>query len=218
MQVIYFISPIHGSGRTTLAEKLAKILKEKGYKVKLIKAGERFREIAKKLGFHDIDEFEDYLYKNLKAAEEIETSVDTWIREEIQKSKDADYIIVDSNVSYLYGPKGKVFLVYTSPDKIGERVFRKHRFMDKRFASPQEAFEDLLERTKRDLEIYNLLCNSLQKHWLKEVYCKGSKIMDELLHSYLRGNLREAAEKYGFELIDNSKSLEEALKEILKRL
>ena len=136
------------------------------------------------------------------------------INEIREAQNNADFIVIESNLSFAYPFEMKKFLIVTSKEKIEERLKNESRFMDPKKVN----FNKLLERTKEDIERYRSLCRLVNDGELKEIYCKGYKIMEELLNAHLNGEINRVASKYGFILINNDFSLDNTLKQITKYL
>ncbi len=201
---IIFGSFLHGSGRSFLADKLAKALEERGVKVARISAGQVFRELAKKNG-ESIEEFVDKLTRDRDLAMQIDLQIDKEIKRRIEAGvRDMAVVIVDSNLAPFYA-KGIRVLVRTDPRIAGERVYKGKRESDEEFSSPEEARRALEKRTSEDLKRYRELARSdnVPEEW-RRVYEK-------------------AVESWGDEsifdiIIDNSGPAEESLKQLLKAL
>ncbi len=201
---IIFGSFLHGSGRSFLADKLAKSLEERGIPVTRLSSGQIFRELAKREG-KSIEEFIAEITASKEKARQVDVEIDKEMKkrilEELEKGR---VVLVDSNLAPFYAPGIKV-LVKVDPKIAGERVYKGKRASDKPFSSPEDARRALEERTRRDLERYKELASDPQvpEEW-REVY-------------------KKAVENWGNEsvfdlVVDNSGSVEESMKQIVNEL
>ncbi len=198
---IIFGSFLHGSGRSFLADKLAKSLEERGIPVTRLSSGQIFRELAKREG-KSIEEFIAEITRNKKKGRQVDLAVDNEMKrrilEELGKGK---VVIVDSNLAPFYAPGVKV-LVKVDPKIAGERVYKKKRESDFPFSSPEDARRALEERTKEDLERYKELAESedMPEEW-RAVYKKA-------VENWGNENLFDV-------IVDNSGTVEESMIQLL---
>ena len=201
---IIFGSFLHGSGRSFLADKLAKALEERGIPVTRLSSGQIFRELAKREG-KSIEEFIAEITASKEKARQVDVAVDAEMKkrilEELGKGR---VVLVDSNLAPFYAPGLKV-LVKVDPRVAGERVYKGRRTSDKSFSSPEEARKALEERTRKDVERYAELAKSedVPEEWRK-IY-------------------KKAVENWGKEenfhvVVDNSGSAEESMKQLIEKL
>lgn len=143
MRVI--ISGSAGSGKSTIARAVAK-----QFKLEHLSAGEKSRQIAKKLGFKTIGE--DYLrfHKYLKKHPEVDKELDKNIIKDLKKGD----CVVDSRIAaYLY--KGEAYNIYLKvPLEVAAERNAKREGISK-----SEALKAVQKRNKEDAKRYKSLYN-----------------------------------------------------------
>jgi len=165
--LVFLISPIHGTGKTTIAKELKKVLN-----AKLISVGNIYREIARSLDF-DIDSFLNFLNKNRNLLLSFETAIDKLIYYYLEGV--SENIIVDSNLAPFYGLEGDTFIIIADLDIIAKRIFRKKRIGDKKFLNLESIKEELIERTLGDIKRYEFLAENLNDNFWKKIYARAAR-------------------------------------------
>ncbi len=193
---------LHGSGRSTLADLLARELERLGLDIERISSGDVFRELAREKG-KSIDEFIKEITSENSL--EVDLEIDKKIKKRIEQALENGKIpIVDSNLAPFYAGGIRV-LVKLDPSIAGKRVYEKKRGTDKTYSSPEEARDELEKRTRADLARYERLA---REDWVPEDW---KRIYREAVENW--GN-----ENYFHVIVDNSGSLDESFGKLVKGL
>lgn len=187
-----------------MADSLGDLLSAEGLAIARVSSGQVFREIARK-ETKTIDELVREITLDREKAEKIDVGIDMKIKEEIRRElRKGKTVLVDSAIAP-FSTRGITVLVKTAPEVAARRIYKARRMSDKPFGDPGEAEKELFKRTERDLERYrNLSMNmNVPPEWRK-IYKKA---------------VRNWGEEEIFDIvINNSGTLEESLKQLIKAL
>ncbi len=142
------IGGVAGSGKSTVAKKLAEELKYLHYS-----SGDYARALALEAGFNSIT---DFLAVNRNIGKELDEKIDLWIKNKKLEEK----FVIDSRLAFLWIPDSfKVFLTL-NPRVAAERSFKdgnKLRKSSEKANSLEEAMEDIIRRQNNDVNYYKEL-------------------------------------------------------------
>ncbi len=211
--VLIFGSALHGSGRSALADLTYKRFVAAGIPSARISTGKIFREVAKAEGM-TIDEFMGLQNADPKRFYSLNISVDQRIHEEMEEESLSKAVIIDSNLAAYHAdiPNAYALLVYTEPRTIGERVFKARREAEKTYASPGDALNEMVERTREDIQLYKKMSEIARDNFWKMVYRIAAKDMENNLEAILKGKRPESP--FFHATIDNNGALEESWEQI----
>jgi len=132
-----------GSGKSTVARIIADKLKYKYYSVGALR-----RKIAEKRGIT--------IYEFNRLKEDTDTEFDNYQKKIGEKE---DNFVIEGRLSFHFVPKSLKFFFKTELKKAAERVFKDQRSSEKKYASIEEAKEEMQERRDNDKKRYKMHYN-----------------------------------------------------------
>ena len=227
--VIAFGSFLHGSGRSTIANRVAEVLNGSVR----FSTGGIFRRISEEMGFDDISKFAEYLVTHPRVMTKVENRIDLEAYRRIRELvKEGKIVVVDSNLHAhphaLKDVPSVHFYVYASPEVIGKRLIKAKREGERSYKDPKEAFESQVLRTMKDADRYAILKKETEHRLLRHLYHHGEQVIRRLLRAYLKykdaresdhlkASLARATGGKGI-LLDNNRELERSVKFVLDYL
>lgn len=211
--VIIFGSALHGSGRSFLADLTYKKFVAAGIPAERLSTGKIFREIAEEHGL-TIEEFMKLQTTEPEKFYAMNISVDAKVHKLMEEKSMEKTIVIDSNLAAYHAeiPNAYALLVYAKPEVVGKRVYSAKREAERPFSSPDDALEQMIERTNEDIRLYRQLSALARDNFWKMVYRIAAKDMEQNLERILRGEIPESP--FFHRTIDNNETPEKSWEQI----
>ncbi len=219
--VIAFTSFGHGFGRSFTKKKFLERVKNPRFIP--LSTGDIFRRKIEEMGYTDLNEALDLGRKEIL---QLDISVDNEVYKRIREFvEEGNIVVIDSNLhgwpETLADVPSITFLVYAPSRVVGERVFRNKRAGERRYTSPEEAWEEQVRRTRKDIARYTFL-STRAPGFLRRVYLIGARYMKKLhfiYHFWLKDGLPHRTTLNllippGLYLLDNSGDITNTIRQV----
>ena len=176
MGLVLAISGLHGSGKSTYARALSQ-----AYGLRLVSAGQLFRQIAEKRGL-TLEQLTEEAKKDL----EIDKHIDGMTKREAEKGN----VVLDGQLSgWMTKEKADVKIFFTAPDDVRiARIARRDRISFEtakkqtlvRESAQKERFKQLYDIDPSDLSIYDVIFDTNLQSMEKNI-----NILKAIISEYL---------------------------------